>query len=396
MKHTHRSFFAVLTAVALAVAFCLGLASCGGTTNYAAHNTEFVIGASGPLTGGAANYGKAVENGANLAVSEINAAGGIGGVRLKFIMMDDKHDASNVSTNYTAMFEAGMQLSLGCVTTIPCKEFKTLSHEDNLFFLTPSASADTIVEYDNAYQMCFADNNQGTVAARYVNRLYDGVSKTIGVLYRSDDPYSTGIYARFRENLDANITVVETSFTGDTVPSFASQIHQLKNTDFIFLPIYSAPAAQFMTEARHEIPQDAVYYGCDGLDGIDTSVENFDISTIPQEISFLSHFNSHATDGAAGTFIDKYTATYGTSTLNQFAASAYDAVYALAGALSQAGDRITVTSSPSEICEVMKDVFTDGYTFDGVTGTGITWDASGFVNKQAVKYIVKPKNSENP
>ncbi|MDD7700078.1 MAG: ABC transporter substrate-binding protein [Eubacteriales bacterium] len=382
-----KRFVTTVLCAALVFSFVLIFASCG-QKNYAAKNTEFYIGASGPLTGGASVYGIAVENAAKMAVEEINAAGGVNGVKLKFVMTDDKHDASNVSANYTKMFEEGMQVALGCVTTQPCLEFKALSHEDNLFFLTPSASADAVVEYDNAYQMCFADNKQGAKAAEYV--LANCMGKSVGVLYRADDAYSTGILSEFEKGL-GGMSIVKTSFTGNTVASFASQIEQLKNCDFIFLPIYSAPAAQFMTEAKNTVKRDAIYYGCDGLDGIDTSVEGFDINTIPQEVSFLSHFNSKATKGAAKDFIDKYTKKYGTATLNQFAASAYDCVYAIAKALEKAN--VSVTASPSEVCDALKGIFQGSFTFSGVTGTDITWDASGFVKKGATKFTVKGKDN---
>lgn len=387
MKTTAKLLSVVL--VLLMTVACFASCSGGSKTNYAQNNTEYYIGASGPLTGGAAVYGIAVKNSAQMAVDEINANGGVNGVKLKFVMMDDAHKPENVSTNYTTMFEAGMQVSLGCVTSAPCLEFKTLSHNDNLFFLTPSASADAVVEYDNAYQMCFADANQGGEAARYVNAHHAG--ETIGMLYRSDDPYSTGIREKFKATLDSSITLVEASFSGETVASFQSQIDTLKSCKFIFMPIYYAPAAQFMDEAKNDIAPDAVYYGCDGLDGIDTSVEGFDITKIPQQVSYLSHFNSKATDGAAAEYIKKYTEKFGSETLNQFGASAYDCVYAIYHALLEAGDKVSVTSAPSEICDVLRDIFNGGFTYTtpGVTGASIKWESSGFVNKEALVYVVK-------
>lgn len=384
--------------IALSLALILTvacMASCAGSkTNYAENNEKFYLGASGPLTGGAAVYGIAVKNGAQMAVDEINAAGGLNGVLFNFVMLDDAHKAENVSTNYTTMYEAGMQISLGCVTTNPCLEFKALSKEDNVFFMTPSASADAVVEYPNAYQMCFADANQGAAAAEYVNANFKG--QTIGMLYRSDDAYSTGIRAKFKECLDSSITVVEASFSGDVVASFQSQIDILKDCGFIFMPIYSSPAAQFMDEAKNDVAASAVYYGCDGLDGIDTSVEGFDITKIPQEVSFLSHFNSKATEGSAAEFIKKYTEIYGSDTLNQFGASAYDCVYAIYNAMKQAGDKINVKSSPSEICEVLKGILNGGfeYTTPGVTGSVIKWESTGFVNKAALKYVVKESDAK--
>ena len=282
----------------MAFALCLGLFTGCGANNYTAKNTEYVIGLSGPLTGGAAVYGVAVQNSAQMAVDEINAAGGLNGVNFKLIATDDTNDATKVSTNYSSMLEQGMQVSLGCVTSAPGLEFTNLSAEDNVFFLTPSASADDIPKNDNGFQMCFADGNQGTGAAGYVNDNYKG--QTIGVFYKSDDPYSNGIFKQFKENLDPSITVVETVFTAANESDFSSQISSLKGCSFIFMPIYYQPATIFMTQAKDQLAADTIYYGCDGFDGLEAE---FDVNSVPQEITMLSHFNSKATDGAAAEFV---------------------------------------------------------------------------------------------
>ena len=174
-----------IISLVLAAVMCLGMLAGCGSVNYAENNTEFIIGVSGPLTGVAAMYGVAVANAAQMAVDEINAAGGLNGVMFKLVVTDDMHDAAKVSTNYSSLYEGGMQVSLGTVTTAPGLEFKNLAKDDNVFFLTPSASGDDIPEFDNGYQMCFADGNQGKVAAEYVNANFAG--QTIGVFYKSDD-----------------------------------------------------------------------------------------------------------------------------------------------------------------------------------------------------------------
>lgn len=386
--------FKKLITLTLALVMCLGIfAGCGGSkgsVNYAENNTEIVIGLSGPLTGGAAMYGVAVKNSAQMAIDEINANGGINGMQLKLIATDDMNDAAKLSTNYSSMYESGMQISLGTVTTTPGLEFKNLSKDDNVFFLTPSASGDSIPEFKNGYQMCFADGNQGKVAAEFVNANLAG--ETIGAFYKSDDPYSKGIYDQFKSNLDQSITVVETTFTDANATDFSTQIDTLKSCAFIFMPTYYTPASLFMTQAKDILAKDAVYYGCDGFDGID-NIEGFDINTIPQSVTMLSHFNSKAADGAAKEYIDKYVAQYGADTLNQFGASAYDCVYAIAGALEKAiseGEQVTVNTSASDICDILTKQFDGGYTYtNGVTGDSITWESSGYVNKSAIQYVIK-------
>lgn len=375
--------------VLLIFALCLTcLAGCGAK-NYTADNTEFIIGLSGPLTGSAAVYGTAVKNSAQMAVDEINEAGGLNGVKFKLVATDDTNDSAKISTNYSSMLEQGMQVSLGTVTTQPGLEFSNLSAEDNVFFLTPSASGNDITKNGNGYQMCFADGNQGGVAAKYVNENFKG--QTIGVFYKSDDAYSNGIYKQFKENLDSSIKTVETVFTDANTSDFSTQISTLKDCKFIFMPIYYTPASVFMTQAKDQIAADAIYYGCDGFDGIE-SAKGFDVNSIPQEVTMLSHFNSKATEGASAEFVKKYTEKYDSETLNQFGAAAYDCVYAIYNAMKEAveeGKEIPVTISASDLCDILKEKFNGGFTCSGVTGDSITWESNGYVNKGAVKYVIK-------
>ena len=396
-----KSVFKKALALFCAVCLLLTFAACGGNSNktgnsgndgYTADNTTFKIGVSGPLTGGAAVYGVAVKNAAQMAIDEINAAGGLDGVKFELLAYDDVHDATKVEANYAAMYEAGMQLSLGCVTSNPCLEFSAFSADDNVFFLTPSASNDDVPAEDNAYQMCFADGNQGKVAADFVNGL--GLDK-IGIFYKSDDSYSKGIYDQFKANINKDLDTVEASFTDANATDFTQQISTLKGCSFIFMPIYYDPAALFMMQAKDDVAANATYYGCDGFDGIE-SAEGFDINSIPQEVTMLSHFNSKATEGAAADFVKKYTEKFGKETLNQFGASAYDCIYALFNAMKaakEAGEEIDVTISASDLCEILKDQFQGGFSYSGVTGTDITWDETGYVSKEAVKYVIKAANT---
>ena len=382
-------------ALALSMVLCLSMfAACaGGSVNYAENNTEIVIGMSGPLTGGAAMYGIAVKNSAEMAVNEINAAGGLNGMMFKLVATDDMHDPTKVSTNYSSLYEGGMQLSLGTVTTGPGLEWKNLSNDDNVFFLTPSASGDAIPEFANGYQMCFADGNQGKVAAEFVNAKYKG--QTIGAFYKADEAYSKGIYDQFMANLDSSVTVVATSFTDANATDFAAQIDTLKDYGFIFMPTYYEPASIFMSQAKDILAADAVYYGCDGFDGID-NIDGFDINSIPQAVTMLSHFNSKATEGKAAEYIAKYTEQYPGEPLNQFGASAYDCVYAIYNALKaamDAGEEITVTTSASDFCEILKAQFNGGFVYaNGATGDSIKWESNGYVNKAAIQYVIKEVN----
>lgn len=384
---------AKILCLALACVMAVGcFVSCGDDEE------AYVIGASGPVTGVAAVYGEAVRNAAQMAIDEINANGGLNGVEFKLVFLDDKHDAGNISTNYASLVEQGMQVSLGTVTTAPGREFTKYSAQDNVFFLTPSATGDDIPgTAGNGFQMCFADGDQGKVAAEYVNGLFANKGKTIGILYNSADPYSSGIYTQFKAALDSTITTIDAAFTDDKLADFSGQISQLASCDFIFMPIYYTPASTFMKQAKDTIAANATYYGCDGLDGIDGSIDGFNINDIPQEISMLSHFNSKATEGKAKEFIDKYVDKYGKDTLSQFGAAAYDCVYAIYGAMKNAidsGKEIPTDITASALCDILKAEFNGGFSYSGVTGSNITWSANGKVQKDAVKYIVKAANAQ--
>ena len=378
----------LILAIAMIVGMCSVFTGCGKKEEA----TTFKIGMSGPLTGGASVYGIAVKNSAEMAIEEINAAGGLDGVKFELIATDDQHDPSKVQTNFDTMMDKGVHVTLGTVTTKPGMEFKSLSQEENLFYLTPSASGDDIVGNGNGFQMCFADGDQGKVAAEYVKGL--GLQK-IGVFFKSDDPYSTGILDNFKANA-GEIELVEQSFSDANATDFATQIDKLKDCSFIFMPIYYQPAAIFMKQAKGIVADNAIYYGCDGFDGLEGELGE-DFTTIPQEISMLSHFNAKATEGKAAEFIKKYTEKYGTDTLNQFGASAYDSVYAIFGAMKELkaeGKEITPDMSASELCDLLKGKFTGGFTVaEAATGSNITWESTGKVKKGATKYVLKEVNA---
>lgn len=408
MKLSKRILALVLAVIM--VASVSALTSCSGDgLDVPKFSEETIkIGLTGPLTGGAAVYGTAVRNAARLAVHEINAAGGlkVGDKNILFSleMLDDVHDATKVPGLYGELKKKGMQVSLGTVTTKPGLEFANLSKEDNLFFITPSATGDDIPANANGYQMCFADSNQGTEAAKWFNENYMG--KTVGVFYKSDDEYSKGIYDNFKANLDAsfNLDAHTATFQGEAA-TFDSQIQILKNCEVVFMPIYYTPASQFMTQANNTQNSIAVYYGCDGFDGID-AIEGFDINTVKQEVSYLSHFNSNAKEGPAKKFIDKYNETFDSSKepINQFGASAYDCVYAIYEALKVAvanGKTVDGSTSASDMCNILTEVFqSDSFEFRGITGktvgdelSHIQWNDNGTVAKEAIKYVVKQKTA---
>ena len=202
-----------------------------------------VIGGSGPLTGGAAQYGVGVKNAAQLAVDEINEAGGVNGVKFKLVFEDDEADNGDKAVNaYNALKDKGMQVMLGTVTTGSCLAVIDKTNKDNIFQITPSASAKDVIKNDNTFQVCFTDPNQGKASADYIAD--NNVAKKVAVIYDSSDAYSQGIYNTFKsEAAEKGLELVaEQSFTKDSKTDFSAQITAAKNAnaELLFLPIHSA------------------------------------------------------------------------------------------------------------------------------------------------------------
>lgn len=376
MKKSVKKVLAAVLALTL-IALCF--TACGGTgtknsgSSYTANNTEYFIGTTGPLTGDAASYGNSVNNGAQVAIEEINAAGGLNGVKFKFEMKDDKATAQDATNGYNALLEAGMQISLGSVTTDSCDAFGASAVEDNLFFMTPSASASKVIDgRDNGFRVCFGDPDQGTLAADDLAKSY----KNIGVIYNTSDTYSTGIYDAFKTEMDAKgVAFKSATFDAENNKDFSTQIEQLKDCDVIFLPMYYQEGSLICKAATAKGCK-ADLVGSDGFDGIKDLIDS---KTVTNKVKYITPFDADSTDATVSKFVKAYKAKYG-ETPDQFAADAYDAVYAIYTAMKAAGVN-DVTISPSDLCEKVKTAITaSDFSLTGATGT-MTWDATGACKK---------------
>ena len=391
MKNVLKKVAALCVAAAMTVPFA-GCSSnstsseAGSTsTGTTAEGGVLKIGGIGPVTGGAALYGIAVKNAAELAVKEINANGGINGMQVEFKFEDDVHDAEKSVNAYNSLKDWGMQILMGTVTSTPCQAVVEETHNDNMFQLTPSGSAVESIKYDNAFRVCFSDPNQGAASAKYIGE--NGIASKVAVIYNSSDVYSTGIYEKFAEeaaNQPFEIVSAE-AFTDDSKSDFTVQITKAKDAgaELVFLPIYFQEASLILQQAN-SLGYAPKYFGCDGLDGL-LDVENFDIS-LAEGVMLLTPFAADATDDATVSFVKAYTEAYGETPI-QFAADAYDAMYIIKAAAEKAN--ITADMSVSDMGNALKAAMTE-ITVDGLTGSGITWDADGEPTKapKAVKIVI--------
>ena len=393
-----------LFSLALALAMTMSLAACGGgssssasqsgatssagtssSTGSTATGSAFKLGGTGPLTGSASIYGIAAQRGAQIAVEEINAQGGA--IQFELRYEDDVHDPEKAVNAYNALKEWGMQISLGSVTSQPGISTSALNFEDSIFALTPSASSpDVISGKDNVYQMCFSDPNQGLASAQYISE--QNLGEKVFIIWKSDDNYSTGIKDKFMEEAaKLNLNVVgDATFTTDTQTDFTVQLTQAKQAgaDLLFLPIYYDAASLILTQAN-AMGYAPKFFGVDGMDGILT-VEGFDTS-LAEGVMLLTPFNADAQDEATQNFVKAYQDKYGETPI-QFAADAYDCVYAYKQALETAG--CTPDMSAEELNTKLKETFPT-ITFEGLTGdgAGITWDATGAVSKSPKGMVIQ-------
>lgn len=359
-------------------------AGCGKKEGEGSGSDVFKIGGIGPTTGGAASYGLAVLRGAELAVKEINEAGGINGYKVEFKFEDDEHVPEKAVNAYNTLADWGMQMLMGTVTSKPCTAVVAETEKDNMFQLTPSGSAVECIASDNAFRVCFSDPNQGKASAQYIGE--KGLATKVGVIYDSSDVYSSGIYDTFKaeaENQPFEIVAAE-SFTADNKSEFSTQIEKIKaeGADLIFLPIYYQEASLILNQAD-KAGYDVKFFGCDGLDGI-LGVENFDI-TLAEDVMLLTPFAADAKDEATQNFVKAYKDTYGEVPM-QFAADAYDAMYIIKEAAEKAD--VKPDMEISEMCDAMKEAMVE-IKVNGLTGEGITWSADGEPSKAPKAVVIR-------
>ena len=364
----------VLSLLVVSSMVVASFAACGTKKS----SDTFTIGGIGPVTGDAAVYGQSVKNGAELAVKEINEAGGINGSQITFKFEDDMADGEKAVNAYNTLKDEGMQMLMGTVTSGACASVMEETNVDGMFQLTPSASSTDVLKNGNVYQVCFTDPNQGIASAQYIAS--KGIASKVAIIYDSSDIYSSGIETAFKQeaaNQGLDI-VAEEAFTADSNSDFSVQLQKAKDAgaELVFLPIYYSQATLILSQAA-AIDYKPIFLGCDGLDGILT-VENFDKS-LAEGVVLMTPFAAESTDEKTVNFVKAYQAAYNNETPNQFAADAYDAIYIIKAAAEKGS--IKPDMSVADIGTAMKEAVQQ-ISYDGLTGTQMTWAATGEVNKQ--------------
>lgn len=379
-----------LLSLVLCLAMLFSLAACASkddtTTDTSSDTTDTAdttsdgektvrLGLIGPMTGDNANYGTSTRDGAQIAVDEINEAGGVNGYTFVLDTQDSQGDPDSAVSAYGKLMDSGMNVSLGCVLSGEAQSVITAAVEDGILIVTPTSSAVACIEGNpNAFRVCFNDAAQGTASADYIAD--NNLGTKIAVFYQSDIDYSAGLYETFAaEAAVKGLEIVEEqTFTAGSNTDFSTQINAIRDSgcDLVFLPIYAAEAATFLTQAAGKL-DGVTYFGCDGLDGIQTKISD---TSMIEGLMMLTPFAADAEDAATQSFVEKYVPVHGTAP-DQFAADGYDAVYIVKAAMEQCGK----TPADADFNEAMVAAMYE-ITVDGLTGT-MTWDENNEPNKPA-------------
>ena len=349
-----------VVAMFLAAVMALSLVACGSKSDNGgsgdASGTETIkLGGVGPLTGGYANYGLSVQHGAELAAKEINAAGGVNGKQLEVNFQDSQGDPESAVAAYGKLMDWGMNVCLGGVLSGETASVVAAAKADDVLVMETTGSADKCI-----------DGN--------------ALATEVGVFYQSDNDYSVGLYNAFvAECQNTGVTIKETqTFTTATSTDFSTQVNALASSGVkvVFIPIYAEEASTFLTQAKGKFADDVYFFGADGLDGILGKVSQ-DV-TIADNVLMMTPFAADSADPKVQAFVKAYQDAYN-ATPDQFAADAYDAVYAVKAAVEAANG----STSGADLAAVMPTI-----TVEGVTGT-MTWSADGNTNKAASAILYK-------
>jgi len=367
----------------------MGIVACGKKEGAANGDKKgdadaFKIGGIGPVTGDAAVYGDAVKKGAELAVKEINDAGGINGKKIEFKFEDDVNDAEKSVNAYNTLKDWGMQILMGTVTSTPCIAVQSEAANDNMFLITPSGTALKCIDGPNAFRLCFSDPAQGNKSAEFIGT--HDIGQKVAVIYDSSDAYSKGIYENFnKESKNRGLDVVSAeAFTADNNKDFKVQLQKAKDSgaDVLFLPVYYEVASLILKQAADMEFAPAIF-GCDGLDGL-LSLDGFD-TKLAEGVMLLTPFAENAEDQKTQDFVTAYKDANDGQVPIQFAADAYDAIYAIKLAAEEG--KITPDMSASDICDKLAAAMTK-IELDGLTGD-TKWEESGEPNKEPKAVVIE-------
>ena len=328
----------------LGASMMLSLAACGSssaaTTAGDAADTDgkIVIGVISPNTGALAAYGNGIVTGADLAVEQINASGGILGHEVELIKTDDQSDPTECLNAFNSLVAQGVGLIVGSATSGCTSAITDAANEEEICLLAPTATADSITtEDDFIFRACYADSFQGAIAAAYAKQ--SGYAK-VGVVYCAADVYSKGLYDSFSAACAKyGIEVVDAQSTAsldvqDYTNQFAAMVKA--GVDFVYAPFYYDVIGPYVVPQARAAGYSGIIMGADGYDTTpDYVVDGADLTAF-NKVYWTNHYDPSDTSEKVSSFVKAYEAKYG-SIPSAFSATGYDCVYMYKAAIEAAG-----------------------------------------------------------
>lgn len=379
-------FFGKTTAIAAAAAMMMSMAACSGgsmddssNSAGAASGNTITLGSITTNSGTAAAYGEAELKGFKLAISEINAKGGLNGKKIKLESMDDKGDATEASNAFNKLAGDNSVLAvLGPTISSTTAAVAPLADQSKLPAIAPAATSDSIATGGYLFRTCFKDSYQGEIAAKFAAETLK--VKKVAVLYGTGDPYSSGVGKAFAAAAKkAGLDVVDeenSSSADDTEYSSQLQKIQASGAEFLYAPYYYSVAGPYIIPQARSLGYKGYVMGPDGYDGLKLTGDKSQYD----KVLYTTHYSPDDTSNSkVQDFIKSYKKANNNQEPNTFTALAYDSVYMFKQAYEKAGKNATREQIRNAI---------SGMSFSGVTGK-FTLDKKGSPNKSVIVLELK-------
>lgn len=372
-------------AASAAAVMALSLAGCSGgsmddssSSSAKASGDSITIGTVTTNSGTAAAYGEAEVKGFELAVSEINAKGGINGKKVKLESMDDKGDATEASNAYNKLAGDNNVLAVaGPTISATTAAVAPLADQSKLVTIAPAATSDSIETGNYLFRTCFKDSYQGEVAARFAAENLK--VKKVAVLYGTGDPYSSGVgeaFAKAAEKLGLEVVDKESSSSADDT-EYSAQLQKIQasGAELLYAPYYYSVAGPYIIPQARSVGFEGYVMGPDGYDGLKLTGDKSQYN----KTYYTTHYSA---DDNTNTKVQDFIKSYkskNNAEPNTFAALGYDTIYMIKQAIEKAGENATREDVRNAVA---------GMTFDGVTGK-FTMDKSGSPTKSVTVLEMK-------
>lgn len=374
-----------MIAAGAAAVMAMSLAGCSGgsmddssSSNSAASGDTITIGSVTTNSGTAAAYGEAEVKGFELAVSEINAKGGINGKKVKLESLDDKGDATEASNAYNKLAADNNVLAVaGPTISATTAAVAPLADQTKLVTIAPAATSDSIETGNYLFRTCFKDSYQGEVAARFAAENLK--VKKVAVLYGTGDPYSSGVgeaFAKAAEKLGMQVVDKESSSSADDT-EYSAQLQKIQasGAELLYAPYYYSVAGPYIIPQARSVGFEGYVMGPDGYDGLKLTGDKSQYN----KTFYTTHYSA---DDSSNTKVQDFIKSYkskNNADPNTFAALGYDTIYMIKQAIEKAGKNATREDVRNAVA---------GMSFEGVTGK-FTMDKSGSPTKSVIVLELK-------